>query len=190
MTHKYKTTIQGTSTGVIDYFHFRANGMYDPEVALGGHQPMYFDQMTALYDHFTVIGAKIKITVTRASINASDGLPVYMCLFVNDDTTVANSNITQVAEGYKTTIRMVPVATPNSYNAPIVLTSKFSSRKFFGNSSLNNANIQGSAVTDPSEQAYFTLCYQHPGGGEASWEALVEIDYIAVWNEVKDILAS
>ena len=191
MTHKYKTTISGNATGVLDYFHFRANGMFDPEVALGGHQPMYFDQMSALYDHWTVIGSKIKVTITRTGVNANDGIPLYFCMFLNDDTTVANSNIVNVAEANGARIVMAaPSPSQNFHPTAIHLYQKFSAKKTYGNATLNNDNIQGSAVTDPAEQTNFTLAYQHPGGGEGSFEALVEIDYIAVWTEVKDILAS
>ena len=152
---------------------------------------MYFDQMTALYDHFTVIGSKIKITIIRTAQNANDVFPMYFVLFLNDDTTVANSTITNIAEANGARIVMcAPSQQQNFHPVSTVLTQKFSSKKTYGNSTLNNANIQGSAVTDPSEQTYFTLAYQHPGGAEASFEALAEIDYIAVWNEVKDVLAS
>ena len=152
---------------------------------------MYFDQMTALYDHFTVIGSKIKITITRTAQNANDVFPMYFCLFLNDDTSVANSSITNVAEANGARIVMcAPSQQQNFHPVSTVLTQKFSAKKTYGNATLNNTNIQGSSVVDPSEQTMYTLCYQHPGGAEASFEALVEIDYIAVWTEVKDVLSS
>jgi len=35
---------------------------YDPEVALGGHQPRGFDQFTDVYNTFTVLGSKISVS--------------------------------------------------------------------------------------------------------------------------------
>ena len=37
----------------------RANDLFDPEFALGGHQPRGFDDFMNIYDKFTVTGSKI-----------------------------------------------------------------------------------------------------------------------------------
>ena len=37
----------------------RANDLFDPEFALGGHQPRGFDEMMEVYDKYTVMGSKI-----------------------------------------------------------------------------------------------------------------------------------
>ena len=36
--------------------------MFHPDKSSVGHQPMYFDQLQAIYDHFTVINSRIKVT--------------------------------------------------------------------------------------------------------------------------------
>lgn len=43
-------------------FLFRGNGLFDPDVQVGGQQPMGFDQWAALYRHYRVIGSKITVT--------------------------------------------------------------------------------------------------------------------------------
>ena len=40
-------------------FQLRANGMFDPQTAVGGHQPRGFDEFMEAYDMFTVMGSKI-----------------------------------------------------------------------------------------------------------------------------------
>jgi len=42
----------------------RANDLYDPEVALGGHQPRGFDDFMKIYDKFTVTGSKCSAAFT------------------------------------------------------------------------------------------------------------------------------
>jgi len=88
MTHVYEDVITLTSVGgIIQTYLFSANGMYDPNITATGHQPYYFDQMTALYNHYTVIGSKaefeyVPTTVTEescklgASIQDDAGLTV------------------------------------------------------------------------------------------------------------------
>lgn len=60
MKHRYVDTIQLTCTlGVIANAKWYTNGMYDPNVAVGGHQPYGFDQMLNYYKYATVLGSKI-----------------------------------------------------------------------------------------------------------------------------------
>lgn len=49
---------------------FHANGIYDPDNNLGGHQPRGFDQMMQLYDHGVVRYAKIKVYVDNNAENS------------------------------------------------------------------------------------------------------------------------
>lgn len=46
---------------------FRMNSLYDPDYTGVGHQPMYFDQLTAVYSRFSVLNSKIKVTFTAIS---------------------------------------------------------------------------------------------------------------------------
>lgn len=46
------------TTGVLQKYQFRANGMHDPNLTSGGHQPYGWDQMKALYGNYRVHGCK------------------------------------------------------------------------------------------------------------------------------------
>lgn len=48
------------SAAAVSYY-FSANSLFDPDRTGIGHQPMGFDQLMDLYDHFTVIGAKLTL---------------------------------------------------------------------------------------------------------------------------------
>jgi len=62
--------------GSSDGFVIRTNSMYDPRLAAGGHQPQYYDQMTALYYNWVVTDCEIVVravpdndyTVTGTSV--------------------------------------------------------------------------------------------------------------------------
>jgi len=52
---------------------FRANGLFDPRFAIGGHQPMGFDQLMAIYSKYTVVGAKMTLRVCGATQTYNNG---------------------------------------------------------------------------------------------------------------------
>lgn len=66
---KYRCNLRYCQTGSIDpsntnfAFHtFCVNSLYDPDTTGGGHQPMGFDQLAAIYNRYLVTGAKLSCT--------------------------------------------------------------------------------------------------------------------------------
>ena len=184
--HKYCQNVGLTSTtGTFASTQFKCNGMFQPP-ASGGHQPMYFDQMTALYDHFVVIASKCKIIVSPDSASAMTK-PAVVGLYVNDDTSVQYTSTTGVQEYQKGKTKLI------NWNAvkPISLSEYWSAKKYFGKNPLSNDNLQGSASADPAEMSYYTICLQDVTTTQTcTVDILVEIEYIAIWKELKDISQS
>jgi len=55
---------------------YRLNGAYDPYHPAGGHQPRFWDQWTALYNQYTVLGTKVRLEwrpTTAAKVDVSPG---------------------------------------------------------------------------------------------------------------------
>jgi len=50
-----------TTPGLVATANFRANGLFDPRVATGGHQPYGYDQLAAMYVKWCVLGAKVTV---------------------------------------------------------------------------------------------------------------------------------
>ena len=60
---RYVTEITLNASGVgLSAHYFSANGMFDPDVTGTGHQPLYYDQWMVNYEHYQVLGSKIKVT--------------------------------------------------------------------------------------------------------------------------------
>jgi hypothetical protein len=75
--------------------------------------------------------------------------------------------------------------------APVEVMGSFSAKGTFGGSVLGNDNLQGSTTTDPTEQTLYTLFVSCTDGVSSSnIVATVEIEYIAVWEELKDMTES
>jgi len=182
MTHKYTDAfITMTSAGPMSTYIIGCNGMYDPNISAGGHQPLYFDQMTALYNHYTVIGSKIKATFIPAAANSA---PFAFGINVNDDTVITPGNYNEMDEQAQSATRYTTaVQTRNP-----VIVKKWSAKKIFGGSILANTDLQGTVTANPTEKSNF-VCYMQTLDGTTSvtCNLVVEVTYIAVWSEVKDV---
>lgn len=51
----------------------RGNSVYDPDAALGGLSAQGMPELSALYDYYTVLGSKIKVTTTSVRSNDNVG---------------------------------------------------------------------------------------------------------------------
>ena len=171
----------------------RANSLYDPEHSVGAtqHQPLLFDQMAALYDHYAVSSAYITCKVfsdAESSTNSID--PVAIALQLKDDPTAPNSAFT---------IREQPNTSYTTLIAPhrfVTLKKGFSAKSFFGKKAVDDV-LQGTVSTNPDEGAYFILSVTdmgvaHEGETDTSYALHYEIDLIqtATWTERKQITAS
>jgi len=69
------------SAGSPGLWQFRMNSMFDPDYTGTGHQPQWFDQLSAVYTYATINSSKIKVTFIPANVSdteANDKGP-YIC---------------------------------------------------------------------------------------------------------------
>lgn len=187
MTHKYVETINHYgSAGAATFYKFNCNGMFDPNNSGPGHQPRYFDQMTAIYNHYTVIGSKIKIKVIPSSQNPS---PFKVSLSQNDDATQTNNTIDGTVE--QSDACSMRLFAGNSTDTIHTMVNKWSAKRTFGGSVLGNDLLQGTVSSNPSENTFWIIGIQALDFvSSVSSYIDVEIEYIAVWDELKDIVPS
>lgn len=69
-----------------NFVEYRLNSLHDPEVAIGGNQPYYFDQYAALYAKYLVYGCKIQVNVTCNSANSNVLFPSIVMVAYGGDT--------------------------------------------------------------------------------------------------------
>lgn len=185
VTHKYAEAVSLTSTsGVMNQYHFCANGIYDPNLSGGGHKGYLFNQCSALYDHYTVIGSKVTFKVLNGASNT--GL-IGIAAFINDDTSMTATNLQNAIE-QNTAVRAF---IPYGASSPLNLKLKWSAKKYFGKGVLANNDLQGTVSANPTEQSVYTICAQCLDGAttiSVYIEAVIE--YIVVWTEIKDIASS
>ncbi|UAU47000.1 Cap [Chicken proventriculitis-associated circular virus 4] len=164
---------------------FSCNSLYDPNITGTGHQPMYFDQLIALYDHYCVVASKFTVVMTGGDGNVT---PLQYCLCIDDDATLNAGPIIQ-AEYPDSNFGILPTGVSA---APTVRTLYWSARKFFGKDPIGDPELQGTASTSPTEQSTFNISVQ-PMDGIAStidFNAAVIIEYTCVFKELKNIQQS
>lgn len=64
MKHVFEEPWQNYTGTVAVELSYHLNDMFDPRVAVGGQQPLYFDQMAAQYNEYSVKGCRIKCEVS------------------------------------------------------------------------------------------------------------------------------
>jgi hypothetical protein len=178
MRHCYTELVQVSSTtGAIGQYIFSANGMYDPNITSTGHQPMFFDEVAAVYDHYTVMSSKCKVKLFSA---VAVGVGVIAAMHVDDDTS-SSSNINTICEQSTAVTEVLPFGALH----PITLSRAWNANAYFGGDILDNDNLQGTSAANPTEQSYYIISINATAAGTQTLFALVEIEYTAVWDELK-----
>lgn len=201
MRLRYADTLtMDPSTGSYATFSYRANGIYDPQVTSGGHQPCGFDRWKLIYQHYVVIGSKVTATFHVNSISSSNpsyvgiklvtepGVDGLAQIFAAGGTTISALQEQPLNNTYRT---LVGGTTPGQ-NVSKRVRHKFSMRKCFPGCSLATAKLQGSAVKDPDEQVYYELYALAPSvtSNPGPLHVNVIIDYLVVFFEKLPSLAS
>lgn len=184
ITHKYFDSFNMTNVGggTTNYF-FSCNSLFDPNFTGAGHQPLYFDQMAAIYNHYTVIGSKIRVTIGAPTATNTNEIVV---LWINDDTSVTPS-LTALVEQSSANYTILNFANVDTHT----LTKKWSAKKTFGGSVLGNDNLQGTVSSSPTEQSFFQISiFPQDLLSSQAFNVQAHIEYIAVWEELKDIAGS
>lgn len=189
-THRYVTevSLNGSATGIGAINLYSANGMYDPDVSGIGHQPMGFDELSSIYDHYCVIGSKIKITpyITGTSVQTK----VYFAVYLQDSTITTHiDNFTNAQEQQKG--KFLLVGQNNGVSPQRSIYKTFNLKYFGSRGKTSNSTLNGDAASNPLEQAYFAVAaYGVQATDPLSVQALVEIDYITVWTEKRMMVGS
>ena len=182
-------TVTGSS-GLVGNYFFSANGMFDPNVTGTGHQPMGFDQMMLMYNHYTVVSSKITVTAINNSAAS-----VYGCLgcYLSPDTTSITDASTLIENGYIVWKPMYPINTVGSIaklNLDCNVATYFA-RHRNKRELLEDTELYGTAAANPTDQVYFVVCaFSDAGANTVAASITVEIEYEAIFWEPRKLTQS
>lgn len=182
---KYSDTLVLTSnTGTISHYKFGLNTLYDPNTTGTGHQPMMFDQMMQVYNHFTVIASKITVRFIPYEANT---IPTGICLSQDDDNTITPTSWSSFQEQSKAKTLILG----SDGGSGKTLTMGWSAKKTYGGSVLANNLLRGNVAADPTEKSFALISLVAADNvSTVSVAAQVYIEYVAVFSELRDVNGS
>lgn len=172
------------SAGSLAEYAFRANSVFDPDSTGVGHQPAYYDQASAMYNHYRVISAACTATFYNNGPVDTEGIA---CIVKLDDDGTLSPLLTDVLED-ESGLTWGPLRTSATEDVRI-LKLNFNSDSFFGD------KIDGTTAefgVNPIDMAYFTVAIgpMDMNADIGPFGVLVEIDYMVECTERKDLVPS
>lgn len=182
VTLRYSSKFELTSgAGVASSRHFSANGLFDPDFAIGGHQPRGFDQLMAMYDHAVVLNSRIEVFVG----SDVDGTKAEILDISLRDSTFVSSDYRDFEE-YGVHKRLL-LSDQYGGQESGYLTMSANPAKFFGRKdSLSDPELKNSVSANCKEDVWWTITMYGVGGFSSTTNQLiVTIIYDVVFIEFK-----
>lgn len=171
--------------GAVATYMFRASDLYDPNVTSTGHQPIGFDQIMQFFDHFTVIGSRIRVTYTNNDTTYEQIVGIHVA-----DNATALADVNLYIENGNTNYKVL--AKGGSGGATKTVSHRCNPPKFLSISDpLDSADLKGSTSASPAENVFYHLFVaptQYVDSGTVNLH--VQIDYIAMLTEPKSVIGS
>ena len=170
--------------GVVDNRVFRGNSIFDPDQALGGGQPMGFDEWKSFYQRYQVTASSMKIAVTTfPGASAQVGAILYV---VPTDSATAISGILQPLELPYSKYKVIsPIQ-----STPVYINNYISTKVKFGYTKgiEQEDDLSASVSTNPIEQFYWNMGLGSLDGTNAlTVNALVTLTYYVRFFDRKDL---
>jgi len=181
-----ETVAVDPASDALAVYQFYANDIRAPNITSpSSHQPLGFDQMMALYNHWVVVGSKITITVSTSVDDTNDGTFLWGVALLDDTTSLSSANT--YAEQENSISRL-----HGSYQAENnTLSTTYSAKRFFGTGPRSNVNLQGTASAGVADNAIYHIYCQSVGGlNLAAVYYHVKLSYVVLLTERKDLVGS
>ena len=179
------TGIGGTAGAKV----YRITSLYDLEAGLSpGHQPIGYDQLAPLYNHYVVVGAKILVRFTNLDGTRN---PLVGISLKSNGTVEPNPAV--LIENGRTKYSQLSGNEGN--RSQLTLTHNYSAKRFFGGSPVSKEELRGEMLqsTDgnPIENAFMHVWQASDSGAFGSSVGFtVDIQLTAILTEPKTVQLS
>lgn len=164
------------------FMKFHANGMYDPDAQLGGHQPRGFDQLSALYDEYFVRRCQIEVTFSTLT-STNEWLP-FIAIRPSD---VEFPEAVNILEGPDRVIAKTTVKDDGNGRSSTYLTLSVDPSKWIGNIGEDNEDARANIVNNPVDACVFYVGVINTSTATATClvDCVVNLTYEAVFMNPK-----
>jgi len=166
---------------------YSANGLYDPDITGAGHQPMSFDQLIAMYEHYTVQSGKITVDFVNETVGESG----FVGIGLFPDSSV-ETGYTKLLENGMLRYSYIAKATGDS-KSHCQLTIPFNIAKINGRqeSIVGDDLYRGDAASNPTEQTYIhVFAYNNATVNTINVRCNVLIEFDATFTEPRKLVQS
>lgn len=162
---------------------FSANGLFDPDQISGvAKQPLYFDQIMAIYNHYVVTSSVIEWQF----VTQGNGRDFFVVAYIDDDASLGTGLQTDAERPGARSL----VVSPSVTTAPTI-TQYWSAERTFGPNVMNNSLFRGTATTNPTEQSFFVFKAEDLAGTlTTAVQVRVKVTYNVTFTEFKTIASS
>lgn len=187
MKHRFTFTNERVFGNTLQTMKVGCISLFAPSVDTA-RQPMFFDQMTAIYSRYNVIGAKCVWTIVPALITAES--PAKWCAWINENNAVTGTTFDDLVE-----YRGAQVFYSQGGVNPdrIVITQTYSTKSHNTGSVMANPELAGTSISNPLEQPQFQLNFLKLANAATptpSYFISYTVEYSVVWSELKEINGS
>lgn len=174
---------------------FLANGLFDPYVPLGGHQPLGHDQWAQFYNKYVVYRSRCKVSYAVGNspgIGSAPILGIYLSAAGSTTATTVNELQEQGKSNY---IQLSQTTNGNAVTMNNSLYMTYNAKKWHNITNVKDAdNLEASFGADPTDLTYFNIYYGNssPTSGQAppNIEICVQIDYYVLCKDPKELAQS
>lgn len=189
---KYSDLITLTSTAnSLGRYVFQPNNCYDPDYSGTGHQPMFFDQYTPIYQRYVVLGAKVTASfspVANTISTAQPSGPLIVGLFEDYDTSLTATNVSWLMESNNSTTSFLNNALGG--NNVKTLSCTYSPQQSLGVSSEDDV-VSALTTGGPARPYYVNVFMTETGlGSPSSCNVKVDIEFTVRFFNQKDVAQS
>lgn len=170
------------SVGTMGTYVFSANGLFDPNITGTGNQPLYFDQMMALYNHYHVKASRINIECCAA--NDLQTAVVHQ-LVIQDTSSLAVTSVVGMTQAPGKRKHLKPYNTADGNPAGVFTTWK--ATDVFGGDLLSNNRLRGDVSSNPTEQSYFIYGVSDINANTITMTCAATIEYDCIFTEFKGV---
>lgn len=140
-TYTLTTATQGTPVSK----YYGLNTLYDPDPALGGGQPYWFDQFMSIYERYSVLGAKMTATFNVAAGTTTTNIgPWVVGVIADRNTSTAASTVGNLLASQNSDSKSLSGDYKN-----VTCTATYSPESNLGVTSWDN-DVQGTSSSSPS----------------------------------------
>lgn len=153
VTLRFREFRSNTLAANMDDWRYVWTDIYDPYHPAGGGSPLYFVDMCAMYNHWTVIGA----TLTATFVQTSTAVAAACGVITTAGTTTQTDHMVLQARQRSSVKIMSPT------NKKVVIKQSFNPKRFFGPSWKAGSSLYrgtGNGTSPPTENAYAHVCMQ------------------------------